>query len=610
MQLYTLQRELLNASDDGFQITRFAKKDDIDSYESLIWTERYYGNGDVTLVCPPTMEFINKISKGSYLGLDESDEMMMVETVEVIGGKLNITGISVLPWMNNRFVRNSKAHKVRAWQIDNMHPGEILWLLLSTITRYADTAELHESNTDIKSNYLDMLIIPELGLHSVDKSGDPVSVSVDFQNLYDAMYKIATTYEIGMQIHLQQDINAGSVLFDGVSFDALGFRSYTGLNRTHSQVDGSSRNSIVTFSRELESLANPRELHSLANYKTIAFAFAPNLDTDLGLDDGDHNSGIAWVTGKGAGDPNSKGLDCRAMQIFAENLSGFPDSLSSIDIQHAMNLLNKYAKSELKKNALIDIIDGEVVSTNMYRYKRDYYLGDLVEIAGENGLVSEGRVMEYIRASDVNGVRGYPTVTLVDPKSVVTSRSDLGPPPNHPYDKVGDAYHITENTGKIKGSNVDCATDGSSDSGNTDWLVNKASPETHEDVRNWRTTWYKWRVTESDWTDSPRLKIHLTDYDSHMVLFVCTPDNGVIPDSGGVPTSGHRTSYKSLGWDVTDKTQSPPYSPLLVTVRGTWWDDDTYEKWIYIGIGSPPLNVLHQSQDRGGKFTLHWDFSS
>ena len=63
MEPYTLDR--------GFHKTSI-----IDEFESVIWTERYYGDSEVELVVPATTEMIQKLSLGRFLGLDNSDEIM------------------------------------------------------------------------------------------------------------------------------------------------------------------------------------------------------------------------------------------------------------------------------------------------------------------------------------------------------------------------------------------------------------------------------------------------------------------------------------------------------------------------------------------------------
>src|SRR5678815_313953 len=117
MEPYTLGRDYL-------------KKDVIDGFNSIIWTERYFGDSKVELVVPITASMIDKLPVGTFLGLEESNELMILETANIEDGKLKLSGISVLPWLNNRFVRTSASHDDRYWYIDGSSAGWILWAMV------------------------------------------------------------------------------------------------------------------------------------------------------------------------------------------------------------------------------------------------------------------------------------------------------------------------------------------------------------------------------------------------------------------------------------------------------------------------------------------------
>src|SRR4051794_594064 len=105
MNLYTLNRGFLRQSV-------------IDEFLSVVWTERYYGDGAVELVVPATTEMIKKIPTGTFVALDGSRDVMIIETVNIEGANLKASGISLLPWLNNRFVRTSPNHEDRYWYLE------------------------------------------------------------------------------------------------------------------------------------------------------------------------------------------------------------------------------------------------------------------------------------------------------------------------------------------------------------------------------------------------------------------------------------------------------------------------------------------------------------
>lgn len=362
----------------------FEKQHIIDNFGSIIWTERYYGNSDVELSVPATVEMYNKIPLGTFLGIHDSDEVMILETMNIENGQMKFTGISILPWMNNRFVRTSAAHEDRYWNIDSANAGWVLWAILYYMCVGSSPYLTGMTPTGIPSP--EKLAIPGLGLRSYDESGPMITVGVPFGPVYDAMYEIATTYEIGMQIVL--DLN---------ETDYLGFRSYKGLDRTSNQTV----NARVRFSPQMDSFTNIKELQSKKGFKTNTYAFAPS-----------NPGGLATTPGSAAlaGDQYT-GFDLRAMQVFAEDIT--TDQVGS-DPAVLLEILNSRSQDALTNNRFVKAVDGEIVPESQLKYGIHYNLGDIIEVQGNSGTVNAARVTEYIRAQDRTGEKAYPTVTVID----------------------------------------------------------------------------------------------------------------------------------------------------------------------------------------------------
>ena len=371
MEPYTLDRN-------------FQKKDVIDEFSSIIWTERYYGDGQVEFHVPISLEMISKLPMGSFFGIDESDEIMILETMNIKDGKIKITGISILPWLNNRFVRTSATHKDRYWYIESETPGKALW----TIVYNMCCAGSPYLNGTIPTGITDpeQLVIPELGLDDYDESGVPIKIGVPYKEVYAALREIATTHEIGMKI-----------IFDPSRTPALGFRSYKGLDRTSEQTEYPS----VRFSSQMDSLTDIEELQSIAAFKTLVYSFAPGLESPLPT-----TPGKSALTG-----PQYTGFDLRALQIFAEDIT--TDQVGG-NATTLLDILNNRARDELVKNKFVATVDGEIVPDNQFKYGIHYNLGDIIEVEGNTGNVQKARVTEYIRSQDSSGEKAYPTVTAIE----------------------------------------------------------------------------------------------------------------------------------------------------------------------------------------------------
>jgi hypothetical protein len=374
MEPYTLTRDYL-------------KKDIIDGFNSIIWTERYYGDSKVELVVPSTKNMINKLSVGTFLAIEESDELMILETANIEDGKLKLSGISVLPWLNNRFIRTSASHEDRYWYIEGI-PGWILWAMVYYM---CVGGEYLDGTTPIGISNPSQFILPGLGLYDYDKSGESLKVGVPYGPLYDAMLEIAQTYEIGMQIIL--DIN---------STTPLQFRSYRGLDRTSTQTEFP----VIRFSSEMDSLSDIKEVQSLAKLKTQVYVFAPGFKPDEGQPDLRTTPGISVRAGE-----EYTGFDLRAKMIFAEDITTDQVGGSSTTL---LDILNNRAATELTNDKFIKTVDGEIVPDSQFKYGLHYNLGDIIEVEGDTGTIQKSRITEYIRSHDNNGEKAYPTVTGIE----------------------------------------------------------------------------------------------------------------------------------------------------------------------------------------------------
>lgn len=376
MEPYTLDRS-------------YQKQDIIDNFESLIWTERYYGDSEVEIVVPATRDVMQKLPLGIFLGIEESDEIMSLETANFTKeGQLKLNGISLLAWMNNRFIRTSPKRQDRYWlyQTQNdVSPGYLLWQMLSFMC-IADSAYLNGEITPTGIPHPERLAIPGLGLKEYDDTGDKINnIAIPFGPLYDAMRELAVAHKVGMQILLESNL--------------LKFRSYKGVDRTSRQSD----NSIVRFSPEVNSLTNIDELQSIAALKNVAYAFAPGID----------DPGPTWQPPgtDGLTGTEYSGFDLRALLVLADDIT---TDMYSGDEATLQKMLNDRAKKGLAENPFIAAVDGEIVLTSELKYGIDYSLGDFIELQGNSGVIQISQITEYIRSQDASGVKEYPTVTALE----------------------------------------------------------------------------------------------------------------------------------------------------------------------------------------------------
>jgi hypothetical protein len=370
---------------EPFTLNRgFLKDNVIDGFTSLIWTERYYGNSEFELTVPASPDMISKLPKGKFVGVDGSAEIMILETRNFEDNKMKVSGMSLMPWLNNRFVRTSPNHEDRYWYMSEGPAGRTLWFMIYYMcvqgSQYLDGTW----PTGIPNPQ--RLVIPGLHLIDYDATGENIYPGIPYGPLYDRMRELAVTHGVGIQIILE---------WANASGYSIGFRAYRGLNRTSAQT----ANAVVRFSPQMDSFTSIKEVESIAPEKNLVFAFAPGDPDDL-----------TTVPGISEAPVLPSGFDLRADQIFAEDVT---TDMVGGSAANMVTLLNGRALNHRVAAKPVQMVDGEIVPTNQFKFGIHYNLGDIVETQGNSGLLQAARVTEYIRTHDATGQKSYPTVEII-----------------------------------------------------------------------------------------------------------------------------------------------------------------------------------------------------
>jgi hypothetical protein len=370
MELYTLDYN-------------FRKREIIDQFSSVIWTERYSTEGDVQLVVDATPEMISELVEGTFLAQSNSKEIMLLETQDIVNGKLTVTGNTLIAFLKERIIRTEIAHEIRYWPVTGS-PGQIIADIVQ---------EMCIGGAYLLPGALDNVdsvraIIPNLSIGDVDTLLSSIDIAVPFGQVYDVIKPIAETYKLGMSLYLD------SATEDDYS---LIFKTYNGRNLTSDQTTYP----IVRFSSILDSLTNAKELNSIAGYKNVVYAYAPSLE---GLAT---EAGVAFAN---SDSETSVGFNRRILMLFCDDITTDEIGASGELLQ---SILNQRARDALANNNYTRVVDGEVVPQSEFKYGNHYGLGDIIELQGHSGLTQKARITEYIQSQDSSGERAYPTVSVI-----------------------------------------------------------------------------------------------------------------------------------------------------------------------------------------------------
>jgi hypothetical protein len=379
MDLYTLD-------------SNFLKTDVVDDFSSVIWTERNYRAGDVTLVTDASDKNMQMLAEGTRLALQGSKEVMILETQSIEHDVLTVTGSSLLAFLQHRalrhLVKQDERHWARSGRTPAQHMGDIITNLIIN-----DPSHISGQDTGL----LAVDAIPNLVLGAINAADDQVNVAIPYGSVYDALVNLAETYNVGQSLYLDHADSSGY---------QLKYTAYLGNFRTRDQrttrIKGAVTNELVLFSPALDNLTNIKELSSMSGYKNVCYVFVPGNP----LGDPIHPPGIAYAPGE----EGVTGFDRRVLMVFAEDIT--TDQVGG-DFTILYYLMVQRARNELANNNYTRMVDGEVVPQSQYEFGVDYFLGDIVELQGHKGYNQQAQITEYIRTQDESGEKAYPTVTVI-----------------------------------------------------------------------------------------------------------------------------------------------------------------------------------------------------
>ena len=328
----------------------------IDTYESVIWTTRYYTYGDFELYIPASTDNIKLLTAGNYLFRNDSDTTMIIEKIEIStdaesGNYLTVSGRSLESLLNRRIIWNQTTFSGTA---ENL----IYKLLNDNIISPTD------SNRKINN----------LILGSFQSYTETINKQITGTNLGEAISTICTAYGYGYRIILNDNKN-------------LVFGLYKGVDRSYNQTT----NPYVVFSPEFDNLINSKYEKDRTDLATAA----------LVAGEGEGLSRKTAETGGGTG------LERYEIYVDARDIS--TDTENPVTDAEYKSILQAKGQENIKEHGVTEAFEGEVETSRMYQYKKDWGLGDTVQIENEYGISSTPQITEIIESDSKDGYSVIPT---------------------------------------------------------------------------------------------------------------------------------------------------------------------------------------------------------
>ena len=349
----------------------------IDTYNSLIWTDRYNECGDFELFTAMSMDLLNVIKQDYYIRRPDSDHVMIIEKIEIDtdvedGNTITITGRSLESLLDRRIVWNETS-------LSGSFQDGIEKLLNENV--------ISPSNESRK--------IPNFKMEkSEDQAITNLTIEAQYKgdNLYDILQTLCTERNIGFKVVLS-DTNE------------LVFSLYSGTDRSYDQTD----NPYVIFSPNYDNLISSNYIESKSSFKNVTLVSAEDSDNR----------------------PEEEGAEAPLVETAVGNVSGLArretftnygsisrtvtedDQEKTLSDSEITAMLRQKGKETLAENASILSFEGEAETSTMFKYGEDFTIGDIVQVEDHYGHESRARVIELVLSDATDGFSVYPTFSAI-----------------------------------------------------------------------------------------------------------------------------------------------------------------------------------------------------
>ena len=439
-------KPLLYVLDTEFNIIRIEE-----SFSSLVWTERYQECGDFVLDIPLNAANFQVYKRGNYVMFEDSDESMIVESVEINEEfeepTLEVSGRALTSILERR-VNASKAFDLNAGKIAYTGDfGEIIsQIVKDEITEpYMEKYEWwHIKSIDIDDDGVPdrKEAVPGRGETGEYEWLKRVKVNADYRKIPNFIYQNSVN---GISVDKRYDdiksiydlmINFAKKTMTGfkIVFDEnhnFVFKTYQGINRTSVQ----RYEDPMIFSFDMDNVAYVNYLEDHAGYRNVALAYTTaEKDTNKAGQEvsesgkpGDPDSitdepTYIWVANPNDVNPNAyvSGLNRREVAIStnaSDEASSEATSEETSTEKVALSEKMEIAAEEEFDTGDYDIIrttEGSIDSLVRFKFNKDYFIGDIVEYYSPLGIHVISLIDEVVRSYDQEGYIVTPNFKTMD----------------------------------------------------------------------------------------------------------------------------------------------------------------------------------------------------
>lgn len=301
----------------------------LDTYKSLIWTDRFYEYGDFEITMPMNMTILDTVKQDRYLWRKDSEHVMIIEKILIEedaedGDVLTITGRSLESILDRRVI----------WGLKNLSGN-----LQNGIEELLNDCIIDPSKLERK---IDNFIFEE----TADPSITALTIEAQYtgDNLYDVVKALCEERGVGFRVRLNDQ-------------KQFVFSLYSGADRSYDQF----ANPSVIFSPKFDNITDASYMESKSSFKNVT------------LVGGEGEGSARRYTAVG----NTSGLERRELFTDARDISSdiSEDITESFDFtQYTSQVFNNNSKTFVTNanfnSCMVDVSNfaGRTISISIPKY--------------------------------------------------------------------------------------------------------------------------------------------------------------------------------------------------------------------------------------------------
>lgn len=341
----------------------------VDTYKSIIWTDRYDLCGDFELCLDPLSVLAKTIQKDYYLELDDSEHLMIIEDfnteTDFDDGDLLI---------------------VKGRSLESILDRRVIWPQRIFDGDFQNQIETMINEAIINPAIADRRIPNFIFKRSTDPNITKLTFTGQFtgDNLYTVITEACQRAKCGFKILLNNE-------------NKFEFQLYYGIDRSYDQYE----RSVVAFTPGFENLKKSTYKENNSPFKSIAIV--------AGEGEGAARKSIAVQASE-----SKSGLLRREMYVDARDISTNTESGTNLTEAQYNDLLKERGVRDLNENFYVRSFEGEAETNSAFILNKDFFIGDIVHIANQYGKEAKSRVSEIIFSHDKDKLTIVPTFSSAE----------------------------------------------------------------------------------------------------------------------------------------------------------------------------------------------------